>query len=176
MAGHARALAGRRVVITRAADQQSRLADLLRERGAVPVEVPLIDIVTDEPESERLGSLEPAAFDWLVVSSPNGARHFLAAHPHAASAPPNVAAVGTVTAAALEQAGVAVALVPQRQSADGLLAEFPAPPEPGPPGRVLLVQAADAAPTLAAGLAATGWAVTAVAPYRSVPAHPSAGR
>jgi uroporphyrinogen-III synthase len=65
---------------------------------------------------------------------------------------------------------VDVRLVPAQQSAAGLLAEFP-----HGTGSVLLVQAVDAEPTMADGLAAGGWEVTVVAPYRTVPALPSAG-
>lgn len=160
-------LAGRRVVVTRAADQADDLAALLAAAGAVPVIMPLITIVTDQPECARLAALDPATFEWLVVTSPNGARHYLDAH---RSAPTQVAAVGTATAATLAAGGLHATLVPAEQRATGLLAEFPAGP-----GRVLLVQAATAEATLSAGLAEIGWQVTVVAPYRSVPARPTAG-
>ena len=119
--------------------------------------------------ARHLAALPVADFDWLVVTSPNGAQHYLAAH--GAAAPANVAAVGAATQAALEAGGVQVALVPRQQRAAGVLAEFPRGP-----GRVLVVQAAAAAPELAEGLAAAGWQVTTVAPYRSLPAHPTAGQ
>lgn len=161
------ALAGRRVVVTRAADQADALTALLEAAGAVPVVVPLVTIATDERDQVRLAALDPATFEWLVVTSPNGARHYLDAH---AGAPPHVAAVGAATAAALVAGGVDVALVPAEQRAAGLLAEIPAGD-----GRVLLVQAATAGVTLSAGLTELGWQVTVVAPYRTVPARPSAG-
>ena len=63
-----------------------------------------------------------------------------------------------------------VTLVPSQQSAAGLLAEFPRGD-----GSVLLVQAVDAEPTMADGLTAIGWQVTTIAPYRTIPARPSAG-
>ncbi len=142
------ALAGRRVVVTRAGEQADGLAELLTARGAVPVIVPLIEIVADPDGAAALAALDPAGFDWLVVTSPNGARHYLCAH---AAAPPKVAAVGATTAAALAEGGVPTTLVPAQQRATGLLAEFPAGA-----GRVLLVQAVDAEPTLAAGLTELG--------------------
>ena len=162
------ALAGRRVVVTRSADQADELANLLRAAGAVPVVVPLIEIVTDPEQAALLAAANPAAYDWLVVTSPNGALHYVGAH--GSAAPPKVAAVGASTAAALNAAGIAVTLVPAHQRAAGLLAEFPVGT-----GRVLVVQARDAEPTLVAGLVEKGWQVTALAPYRSVPAHPTAG-
>lgn len=162
------ALAGRRVVVTRAGEQADGLAELLTARGAVPVIVPLIEIVADPDGAAALAALDPAGFDWLVVTSPNGARHYLCAH---AAAPPKVAAVGATTAAALAEGGVPTTLVPAQQRATGLLTEFPAGT-----GRVLLVQAVDAEPTLAAGLTELGWQVTVNTPYRSVPARPSAAQ
>jgi len=160
------ALAGRRVVVTRASEQADALADVLTAAGATPVVVPLIEIVTEPAGAAALAALEPADFRWLVVTSPNGADHYLRAQPTAA--PPMVAAVGATTAAVLTAAARTVSLVPAQQRATGLLAEFPAGS-----GRLLLVQAVDAEPTLAAGLADLGWQVTVNCPYRSVPATPT---
>lgn len=164
----ARVLAGRKVVVTRAAEQADDLAELLRAAGAVPVVVPLIEIAAEPAGAAALAAERPDRFEWLVVTSPNGAQAYTAAH---AIAPAAVAAVGTTTAAALAAAGVHASLVPMVQRAAGLLEEFPAGD-----GRVLLVQAVDAEPTLADGLAAKGWQVTVITPYRSRPAHPTAGQ
>lgn len=162
------ALAGRRVVVTRAADQAAELVALLEAVGATAVVVPLIDIVSLPAAAAALAIEDPLQFDWLVVTSPNGARSYLAAQ---ASAPAHVAAIGSTSAAVLAVGGVLVTLVPADQSAAGLLAVFPAGT-----GRVLLVQALDADPALAVGLTQRGWQVTAISPYRSVPAHPSGGQ
>jgi uroporphyrinogen-III synthase len=163
-------LAGRRVVVTRALDQADELVDLLRARGAVPVVVPLVRIVDVPEEAARLAALRHDDFDWLVVTSPNGARSYASVHP---TAPAQVAAVGTATAAALAEGGVWATLVPAEQRAEGLLSEFP--DAPGVGGEVLLVQAVDAEPTMAEGLAQRGWRVTVVTPYRTVVARPTAG-
>jgi uroporphyrinogen-III synthase len=163
-------LAGCTVVVTRATDQADGLAAELVARGAVPVVVPLIEIVALPDGQRQLAELAPRSFDWLVVTSPNGARAYAASH--GSAAPAQVAAVGATTAAALATAGIAVTFVPSRQLAAGLLAEFPAPTPSA--SQVLLVQAAGAQPELAAGLVAKGWHVTVVAPYRSAPARPTA--
>jgi uroporphyrinogen-III synthase len=163
------ALHGRRVVVTRSSAQAGSLAGLLEAEGAVPVVVPLIEQVAVPEEGAALAVLAPSAFDWLVVSSPNGANHYVAAH---GDAPPQVAAIGATTAAALAEGGVVASLIPGEQSAVGLLAEFP---ECVGAGRVLLVQASGAEPVLADGLRAKNWQVTVVAPYRTVPARLSAG-
>lgn len=162
------ALAGRRVVVTRAADQADELVSLLEASGATAVVVPLIEIVPQPVAVEALAALNPAEFDWLVVTSSNGARAYLDVH---TAAPTNVAAVGATTAAALSAGGLAVTLVPTDQRAEGLLAVFPAGC-----GRALLVQAVEAQPTMAAGLQRSGWQVTVIGPYRSVAAHPTAGQ
>ena len=162
------ALAGRRVVVTRAAEQAGDLVALLDGVGASAVVVPLVEIVPEPTAADALAALDAAEFDWLVVTSPNGARAYLATH---SSAPLNVAAVGATTAAALDAGGLTVTLVPTDQRADGLLAVFPTGN-----GRVLLVQAVDAQPTMAAGLQRRGWNVTGISPYRSAPAHLTAGQ
>lgn len=162
------ALAGRRIVVTRAAEQADELVSLLEAAGATAVVVPLIEIVSQPVGCEVLAALDPTEFDWLVVTSPNGARAYLDAH---TTAPTNVAAVGATTAAALTGGGLPITLVPTDQHAAGLLAVFPAGS-----GQVLLVQAVDAETTMVAGLQLAGWQVTAVSPYRSAPAHPSAGQ
>jgi len=160
------ALAGHRVVVTRAAERADELVSLLVAEGATAVVVPLIEIVFEPVAVATLAALKPTEFDWLVVTSPNGARAYLDAH---TTAPTRVAAVGATTAAALAVGGLSTTLVPTDQRALGLLAEFPAGS-----GRVLLVQSADAEPTMAAGLQQAGWQVTAVSPYRSAPAPQSA--
>ena len=69
------ALDGRSVVITRSASQNASLRMLLEARGASVVEVPLISI--EEPEDdgrERDEMLQRLhEFDWVVVTSANGA-------------------------------------------------------------------------------------------------------
>jgi uroporphyrinogen-III synthase len=165
------ALVGRRVVVTRAAEQADALADILTQRGAVPVVVPLVQVATVEAGVAELAGVVPGDHDWLVVTSPNGARAWATVH---RTWPRRVAAVGTSTAQALRDAGAEVHLVPDVQRAEGLVAAF----EPAPPqgGSVLLVQAADAEGTAAEGLMALGWRVRAVAPYRTVAALPTAGQ
>lgn len=162
------ALAGRRVVVTRAAEQADALADLLRAEGAEAVVVPLTAIVPEAAAVAALAALAPDDFDWLAVTSPNAAAAYTAVH---AGTPASVAAVGTATAAALVASGHPPTLVPARQRAEGLVAEFPAGS-----GRVLVVQAVEGETVLADGLAAKGWDVTVVRPYRSAPRTPTAAQ
>ncbi len=147
-------LAGRRVVVTRTAEQSGELADLIHAAGGEPVVVPLLEIEDMAVEWPALDG-----FDWVVVTSPNGAARLPGVAPTV-----KLAAVGEATSAALARRAD---LIPVQQNAAGLVAEFPAGP-----GRVLVVQAADAASTLVDGLTDAGWAVQVVVPYRSVPRLP----
>lgn len=167
-------LAGRRIVVTRAADQAEPLAARLRALGAEPVLMPLIEIVAPTDEGAGLADAlaRLSSYNWLVVTSPNGAERVreavagLAGRAAAAGERrPHVAAVGTGTERAL---GVAADLVPGEQLAEALVAEFPAGT-----GSVLVAQAEGAGPAVAAGIAAKGWRVDVVAAYRTVPVVPS---
>jgi uroporphyrinogen III methyltransferase/synthase len=87
-------LLGRTVVVTRAATQSKELTELLIARGAKVVELPLIAIAepldNGRQRDELLQRLNE--FDWLVVTSPNGAERiapFLAL----ASAPNNLSLI-----------------------------------------------------------------------------------
>ena len=158
-------LHGRRVVVTRAAAQAAPLVALLEAVGAVAVVVPLIEVVDEPPEMSRLATLDLAAFDWVIATSPNGAERLRVGLAGTASPRPRRAAVGSATARALDGCD----LVAAQQSARGLLAQMPESP-----GRVLVVQAVDAAPTLVEGLVAAGAQVEVVTPYRSVAVRPDA--
>ncbi len=162
-------LGGRRVVVTRPAGFADELVELLEAEGAMAIVAPLIEAV-DEPDGiARLAGLDPAAFDWVVVTSRNAASRLRETHGTAlAESSVAVAAIGTATAAAVGSCQ----LVPAVHSAVGLLAEMPTPPAGG--GRVLVVHAVDAAPTLVDGLRAAGWSVTSVSPYRSAALRPTA--
>ena len=170
-----RPLLGRRVVVTRARAQAGELVGRLAALGAATVEVPAIEIVDPDDGGasldaavERLGD-----YDWLVLTSPNGARRLLDALDRAgrdarALGGVGLAMIGPGTAAALAAARLVPDLVPPRFVAESLLDAFPDPPEPRG-GRVLLVRAAVARDVLPAGLATRGWDVDVVDAYRSEP-------
>jgi uroporphyrinogen-III synthase len=116
-----------RVVVTRPRDQAGPLVRRLEELGHDVVECPLIEI---EPLP---GAVEVESYDWVIVTSPNGARVLVQ---RASGQLPKVAAVGPGTAETLRELGVEPAFVPRVSSQDGLLAEFPRPA-----GRVLFAAA-----------------------------------
>jgi uroporphyrinogen-III synthase len=158
------ALKGRTVVITRAADQSESTSDLVTSFKAVPLVIPLIEIVDEPAGMVELASLDLADLDWIVVTSPNGARR-VGPLLQRESSSPQVAAVGAATAAALPRCD----LVAQVHSARGLLQVFPAGP-----GRVVVVQAIDAAPTLIEGLVERKWDVVSINPFRAAAVVPTA--
>src|SRR5207249_3967621 len=109
--------------------------------------------------------LDVAGYDWIVVTSPRGARELAA---RSTGQLPQVAAIGPGTAAALREHGIEPALVPRVSTQEGLVAELPQSP-----GRVLFAGAEDARPYLAATLRAE-----TVVLYRTrelQPAEPPAG-
>jgi len=120
-----RPLFGKRVVVTRAREQASRLGRLLEEAGAQVVEAPTIEIAP--PDS--FDSLDRAIDDnwhWLIFTSANGVTSFferLAAKGKDARSlvTTKIAAVGESTAASLRGRGVSPDLVPDKFQSVALL-------------------------------------------------------
>ena len=165
-------LDNRSVVITRSISQNESLRRLLEARGARIVEVPLIAITEPEDEGrerdEVLQHLDE--FDWIVVTSPNGAdcvAPFIVASHDAGDAKrfPSLAAVGEATARSL---GVAVTMTAHPARAEVLAEQFP-----NGTGSVLLVQGNLADDSLSSSLSAKGWTVTQVVAYRTVQLRPT---
>ena len=162
----------RSVVITRSLSQNESFRRLLEARGAHVVEVPLIAIAEPEDEGrERDEVLQRFdEFDWIVVTSPNGAdcvAPFLVASNAAGDAIrfPSLAAVGEATARSL---GVTVAMTANPARADVLAEQFPQGT-----GSVLVVQGNLADDELGETLTAKGWTVTRVVAYRTVQLRPT---
>lgn len=170
-------LAGRRVLVARAAHQQGGLSDRLRRLGADPVEVPLLAIEppADDGAALRAGIADLAAGRVGVVgiTSPNGAAALVATAGEVAGAREALAAawvgcVGPGTARRfVEVAGRDPDLVAPVHTTAGLGAAFPGPGDLGRGGRVLLPRADIASPELPAALAAGGWIVDDVHAYRT---------
>jgi uroporphyrinogen-III synthase len=120
-------LAGRRVLVTRAAHQASKLSDGLRAAGAEPVEVPVLEICPPdnfEPLDRALRQLD--GYDWLILTSAN-AVHALVERSAAlglafeSSGLLKVAAVGAATADEARNAGFSVDLTPDKYVAESLV-------------------------------------------------------
>jgi uroporphyrinogen-III synthase len=164
-----RPLAGRRIAVTR--PEAGELGAVVAELGGEVVHVPLIEIAdpADGGQALRRALLRLDAFDWLAVTSANGAQRV---GPHAAAhRAVRLAAVGPATARVLaEAAGRHVDLVATVPRVEGLLAEFPRTP-----ARVLVAQADRAGTALADGLTAAGHSVEVVTAYRTVTRRPDPG-
>jgi uroporphyrinogen III methyltransferase / synthase len=136
-----RAIAALRIVLTRPRGRNDALGTRLRALGHVVVESPLIEI---EPIDGR--PIDTSGYDWVVVTSRNGAELFARRQ---TGALPRVAAIGPGTAATLSEHGIEPALVPRVSTQEGLLAELPRPA-----GRVLVAAAEGARALLARELGA----------------------
>ena len=159
-------LAGRTVVLTRPLQQSIQLERELIALGAHVVQMPLIAIARPHDKGEALQAslAHLQQFDWVVVTSANGAAQVAGALSQM-SVRPKLAAVGKATADAL---GVQVDFVPTIARGDELVAQFPQGS-----GRVLLAQAQDVDGAVADGLRARGYVVDAVAAYSTEAVAPS---
>jgi uroporphyrinogen III methyltransferase/synthase len=165
-----RPLSGKRVVIPRAADQARDTANALRERGAVPVLLPMIEIAPPpEPSRFSRAVAELRRYDWVLLTSANAVEQLrlelsrlgLDARAFGAAL---VGAVGPKTAEALERLGIKPDVVAQEFVGEGLahavLAE-------GTPRRVLLLRALAGREALPDALRARGTEVDVVAAYET---------
>lgn len=164
-------LAGQRVLVTRAAHQAGKLSEGLRALGAVPVEVPVLEIrppVDFAPLDAALRQLD--IYDWLIFTSANTVRAMVersaALGISFACAPtPKVAAVGEGTAKAARDAGFVVALVPQNYVAESLVDGLADQAEGE---KILLARAEIARDVIPDALRSTGAIVEVVDAYRNV--------
>ena len=144
-----------RVIVTRPRTQAEPLLTALRAEGFEPVACPVIETETIDD-----GPVDVSGYDWVIVTSANGAAELAARH---TGEFPRVAAIGETTATALAARGIAVDFVPSLASQEGLLAELPRPV-----GRALFVGAERARRLLVDELPADFRAV-----YRTVELAPS---
>ena len=163
-------LAGRKIVVTRAAHQAGALMDMLRERGAAPVSYPCIAIQPPEDEAAFERQLRDLhAFDVLALTSAN-AVSAVAGRLHALNIKPvwkriRVVAVGLATSAAMREAwGIEADYVPAEQTGESLARGLPQVEG----RRILLPQSALSSDAPAAILRSRGADVTAVVAYDTV--------
>ena len=115
--------------MTRPRAQARSLAERLEALGLDVVDCPLIEIVPlEEPRS-----IETSGYDWVVVTSPNGANLFA---DRRSGDRARIAAVGPGTAETLRAHGLEPDLIAGVSTQEGLVDAFPRPA-----GRVLFVGA-----------------------------------
>lgn len=164
-------LAGRRVLVTRAAHQAGKLSEGLRALGAEPVEVPVLEIrppESFEPLDAALATLD--RYDWLILTSANTVR---AIAERAAELGIEwvqqpllkVAAIGESTAAAARNLGLEITFIPESYVAESLVAGLAVHTA----GKaILLARAAAARDVIPDALRAAGASIDVVDAYRNV--------
>lgn len=122
-----RPLFGKRVVVTRPAAQSAPLCDIFTRAGAQPISVPLIEIAeaADGGAALRAAAERLGDYDWVILTSANGARALLSAINDARDfGKAKVAAIGPATAEVLTAANIHPDLVPSSYIAEALLEEL----------------------------------------------------
>ena len=165
-------LLGKRVLVTRTRNQAGLLSQRLSELGALPVEIPTIEV---RPPHDYSGldsaCAELSGFDWIVFASSNAVhavfdRIRTAGRDSRALHGVNVAAIGPATARVLTEHGIEADLVPKTATSNGLADALA---EQGIQGsRIVLPRADVATHELPEALSANGADVSEVIAYRTV--------
>ena len=166
-----RPLFGKRVLVTRARSQASRLAESLEAQGAETIQAPAIRIcpVADTEELDA-AIARIKEYDWITFTSPNGVRGLrdrLAALSLDSRAlfGVRVATVGPATAKAVEEMGIRADLSPRVYAAEALVDEFASAGVQK--GRALCLRSDIGRETLPDGLRKAGLEVDEVVAYRT---------
>ena len=167
-----RPLFGKRVLVTRTRTQAGALSELLSLRGAVPIELPTIEVRPPPDYTDLDGALRRLdSYDWAVFTSVNAVRSVFdrlstLALDTRAFRNTRVGAIGAATAVSLQERGIAADFVP-----DSFVSESAVESLDGKGfdnSRVLLPTADIARQTLADGLVSFGATVDTVVAYRTV--------
>ncbi|HXE74671.1 MAG TPA: uroporphyrinogen-III synthase [Candidatus Xenobia bacterium] len=165
-------LAGRRIVITRRAEQAGSLHRALKSRGAEVIVLPTIELAP--PKSWRpvdAAIQRVREYDWIIFTSVNGVEAFAArlrkkGKTMSALKGALIAAIGPATARALRVRGLRVRVVPEEFRAEGLVQALQRVQWRGK--RVLLARAAKARQVLPQELRRRGASVDVIAVYRTI--------
>ncbi|MBS1856251.1 MAG: uroporphyrinogen-III C-methyltransferase [Acidobacteria bacterium] len=165
-------LFGRRIVVTRAAEQAGSLSSKLAALGAGVIELPTIEIRPPAgagPLDRAIAELD--TYDWLIFTSANGVRFFIEALDRSGrdlrALKARICAIGPATRDAVEALHLKVDLMGKEYVAEGLLEAFSAHALAG--ARVLLPRAAVARDLVPVELTRRGARVDVVEAYRTVP-------
>jgi uroporphyrinogen-III synthase len=165
-------LKGKRVGVTRAAEQSEHLTRALREAGAVPVPVPLVAFALPDDLSRLDEAIrELPRYDWILLTSQNALRalqergQLLKLSLPAILEGVRVAAVGPATAEAAESAGLKVAYVAAKHQGVSLVQELA---ERMRGKHVLLPRSDKANPELVEKLQQLGAQVSEIVAYKTI--------
>jgi uroporphyrinogen III methyltransferase/synthase len=113
-------LAGKPVLIARAAEAREVLPDALRKKGAEVDVVTLYETVAEDPDPEALERAREA--DFITFTSSSTVRNFVAkAGRDGIPEKARVLSIGPVTSDAIREAGLSVDVEAQRHDIDGLI-------------------------------------------------------
>ncbi len=172
-------LKGKRILVTRAAQQAGSLAEHLRALGATVIEIPSIEIRPPrsyEPLDNAIANI--SRYDWLVLTSVNGVQALLERVGHAGLATAHlagvkIAAIGPATRKVIESRGLPVALMPKRYIAESVV---DAMRDQVKGKKVLLVRAKVARDVIPQELRTAGADVDVIEAYETVVPQASRGR
>jgi uroporphyrinogen III methyltransferase / synthase len=167
-----RPLFGRKILVTRAADQAGEFSAMLAELGAMAIECPTIRLVEPDDWSFLDATIRGiAGYNWLVLTSGNAVRNFFKrletfGLDARALATCRVCAVGPKTAEAIQAFGIRADLVPSDYKAEGVVAELGKQNISGK--RILFPRADRARDVISRELAGMGALVDSPVAYRNI--------
>ncbi len=167
-----RPLFGKRIVVTRAANQAPALTKKLRELGADVIEMPATRIARLDLTQVREAIARLNEYQWIIFTSQNAVAIFWeqlvgAGLDARALAGLRIAAVGPATAGALLEHGIIVDVVPERFVAEALLEKLSERDDVAG-SSILYVTAEGSREVLPDGLEEIGASVNHVLAYRSI--------
>lgn len=167
-------LFGKKVVVTRARAQASRLVEAINELGGEAIEFPSIVIQKEENLSSLYNAFEHLdSYNWIIFTSVNAVDIFFAELRKQeldirSLYGSNICAIGPATCKSLEKRGLKVEFIPEEYRAEGILQELEDRVKKGE--WVLLPRARGARAVLPDTLRQWGVHVNEVILYEAVPA------
>ncbi|MEO5923096.1 MAG: uroporphyrinogen-III C-methyltransferase [Bryobacteraceae bacterium] len=159
-------LFGQRIVTTRDHRQSRELAEPLEALGAEVIALPTIEVLPPSdpgPLARAMAQLD--TYDWIIFTSVNGVRRFIAALDDIRKLRGKIAAIGPATKAAVEALHLKAECMPAEYVAESLLEALAGEDLKGK--RILLPRAAVARDVVPTELAKRGAIVDVVEAYRT---------
>jgi uroporphyrinogen III methyltransferase/synthase len=164
-------LFGKRVLVTRSREQSGRMAERISEMGGEAVLFPTIRIMPPVDPTQLDEAIQKiSSFHWVIFTSVNGVERFFNRFYELRDdirdmAGPNIAAIGPITARAIQERGLKVDRLAKEFTAEGLLVLFS--PEEVSGKRFLIPRAEKAREILPQNLTNWGAHVQVVPVYRT---------
>ena len=167
-------LFGKKILITRARSQASKLSDMLSALGAKCIEAPAIKIVnpSDDYQALDVAIAQIYKYDFIIFTSENGVKHFferlqLKNLDTRSLANSKIAAIGSATSAELSRHGITADFVPNEFRAEALIKLIK---DKVPGKKVLIPRAEEAREILPQELVKIGADVEVVPTYKTISA------